>query len=536
MFNSGKKRLFALALAFALATGAMPLAAWSAGPPGEAKGKVAYNSSAAMMGFSETEVTQTTAFRYSDSWFAAPSTQFNHDLANMSLRLAISAWTSAQAYNEDNQNSPVLDKTGYTRAAQNVRDAYRAIGFQPLRYFHYDAPMDDEEDKAAFSFAEKRLQLGGKDTVLLALVIRGGNYGGEWVSNGNMGGGMNHAGFEAAANEIVKETEKRLKSYPKDVNVKLWATGYSRSAGILNLVAAALDRSIAAGESRLKKDGLFAYAFAVPANTKDPDAGDAMYSNIFNIINPVDVILIVPFDAWGFRRYGVTKYLRFLEKGEEYDRLDATYAKLFDGLIPEGAQFDAHLVTWENFITLYVINEIFPAFMTTTEGFSGIQPYLQNLLRGIFVQDSLMPDIATGNYRHVYDGIFGEDAIWAPVYLAAAALTLPVNAPAALLGRGQIIDPGVVTLVACIVEQLAVQVAMNPPTPANLVRSVPITLNALGRALYAGIGSDFSPANIVNNFMIAHSAESYLAMMGLPADAAYGSGEIRGLRLTEDSQ
>ena len=526
------KFFFALVLALALAVGMLPLTAWGAGPSGDINGKVTFNSSAAIMGLSDTELAQTTAFRYSDSWFAAPSTQFNHDLANMSLRLNIASWTSAQAYNADNKDSPVLGKTGYTRAAENLRDAYRAMGFTPLRYVHYDAPMDDEEDKAAFSFAEKRLKLGGKDTVLLALVIRGGNYGGEWVSNGNVGGGMNHAGFDAAAKEIVKETETLLKSYPKDLTVKLWATGYSRSAGILNLVAAALDKSIAEGKSRLKKDGLFAYAFAVPANTKDPDAGSAMYSNIFNIINPVDVILLVPFDAWGFRRCGVTKYLAFLEKGEEYDRLDAAYAAFFDGILPKDMKLDAHLVTWENFITLYVVNEIFPAFMTSTVGFSGIQPILQNLLRAFFVQDTLMPDISTGNYRHAYDGIFGGDALWAPVHLAALALTLPVNAPAALLGRGQVIDPGVVTLVACIVQQLAVQVAMNPPTPANLVRSVPITFNALGRAVWAAIGSDYSPASIVENFLVAHSAESYLALMSLPADTAYGSGEIRGLSIS----
>ncbi|MCL2299222.1 MAG: hypothetical protein FWC27_03635 [Firmicutes bacterium] len=528
-----KKRLhlkgfFALALALALTVGALP-PAW--GASGGIEGKVTYNSSAAMMGFSEAEVGQTISFHYSDSWFAAPSTRFNHDLANMSLRLAISAWTAAEAYNADNKNSPVLDKTGYTRAARNVRDLYKAIGFTPLRYFHYDAPMDDEEDKAAFSFAEKRLELNGRDTVLLALVIRGGNYGGEWVSNGNVGDGMNHAGFEAAATEAVKEAEKLLAAYPKNLAVKLWITGYSRSAGITNLAAAALDRSIAQGKSPLQKDNLFVYAFAVPANTKDPEAGGAMYSNIFNIINPVDVILLVPFDAWGFRRYGVTKYLGFLEKGAEYDRLDAVYAGLFDGLVPKGMTFDSHLVTWENFITLYVINEIIPAFMTTSEPLRGIQPYFQNLLRGIFVQDTLMPDIATGNYRHAYDDIFGENAIWGPVHLAAAALTLPLNGPAALLGREPVIDPGVVTLAACIVQQLAAQVLRTPPTPLNLLRSVPITLNALGRAVWAGIGSDFSPASIVNNFMIAHSAESYLAMMSLPADAAYGSGEIRGLRI-----
>jgi len=525
------KSIFALILVLALAVGVLPLRVWGAAQPGVITGNVTFNSSAGIMGLSDTELAQTTAFRYSDAWFAAPSTQFNHDLANMSLRLNIASWTSAEAYNADNKDSPVLDKTGYTRAAENLRDAYRAMGFQPLRYFHYDAPMDDEEDKAAFSFAEKRLKLGGEDTVLLALVIRGGNYGGEWVSNGNVGDGMNHAGFDAAAKEIVKEAEKLLQAYPKNLTVKLWATGYSRGAGILNLVAGALDKSIAEGKSRLRKDGLFAYAFAVPANTKAPDAGSAMYSNIFNIINPVDVILLVPFDAWGFRRYGVTKYLAFLEKGAEYDRLDAVYAKFFDGILPKDVKLGAHLVTWENFITLYVINEIFPAFMTTSGGFSGIQPILQNLLRAFFVQDTLMPDISTGNYRHAYDGIFGEGSLWAPVHLAAVALTLPLNAPAALLGRGQVIDPGVVTLVACIVQQLAVQVAMNPPTPMNLVRSVPISFNALARAVWAGIGSDFSPASIVENFLVAHSAESYLALMSLPADAAYGSGEIKGLRI-----
>jgi hypothetical protein len=449
----------------------------------------------------------------------------------MSLRLNIASWTTTEAFNKGNVNSPVLDKTGYTRAVKNLRDVYNAIGFKPLRYHYYDTPLDDEEDKAAFSFAEKRLKLDDKDTVLLALVIRGGNYGGEWVSNGNVGDGMNHAGFDAAAKEIVKETEKLLAAYPKGTSLKLWAVGYSRGAGILNLVSGALDKSVAEGKSRLKKDDLFSYGFAMPASTKDPEAGNAMYSNIFNVINPVDVILIVPFDAWGFQRYGVTKYLKFLEKGAEYDRLDAAYAKLFDGILPSDVKFDSHFVTWENFITLYVINEVFPAFMTSTAGYVGIQPYMQNLIRSFFVRDNFLPDIATGNYRHAYNGIFGDGGLWEPIHLAAVALTLPLNAPAALLGRDQVIDPGVVTLAACILRQLAIAVVSNPPTPINLARSVPTSFNALGRAVWAGLGSDFSPASIVENFLVAHSAESYMAIMGLPADTAYGDGKIKGLEI-----
>jgi hypothetical protein len=515
-----------------LLVASLSLGVLSAAPEKVITGKVRFNSSAGVMGLSEKEVSQTAAFRYSDSWFLEPGTKYHHDLANMSLRLNIASWTAAEAFNTNNKNA-VQDSIGFTKAAEFLRAAYRSIGFRPLHYYHYDAPMDEEEDKAAFSFAEKRVQLGGKPTVLLALVIRGGNYGGEWVSNGNVGEGQEHAGFSAAAQEITKKTEALLRSYPRSLRVKLWTTGYSRSGGIMNLVAGALDRSIAAGDSRLAKEDLYAYAFAVPASTRDPQVGDAKYENIFNVINPVDVIQILPFDAWGFRRYGQMKYLNFLnEKDDNYEQLDAAFGALFKGTYKKDQTFDLHLPTWENYIMLYLINEIFPSFMTSTSGYGTIQPTIQKALRGVFVENSLLPDISSGNYRHAFDGIFSEDGgLWDSVYLAVAVLTAPLNGPAALLGKEPVVDPGKLTLVACIAQQLWVQMLTNPPTPGNLLRSIPISTNALFRAAAAGVFSGFTPGKAMNSFMTAHCAESYLVLMSLPGAQAFSTGGIKGLKV-----
>ena len=524
------KAISALVLAMALALTAFAPAV-SAASAKVITGNVTFVSSADAMGLRENAVAQKASFRYSDAWFAAPATEYNHALARISLALQQSSWTAPQASNADNENSPKLDVTGRTRAAAYVHKLYQDIGFKPLRYAYYETPLSDESDKAAWSMAEKWLTLNGERCVLLAVTVRGGNYGAEWVSNGNVGDTGAHAGFENIAKDILPLVEKQIDSYAKNVTVKLWLNGYSRSGAVTNLMAGALGRDIAAGKSRLKKDNLFCYNFAVPLCTKDKQANEAMFSNIFNIINPVDVIMIAPFRGWGFKRYGIEKFLAFLEEGPEFDKLNAQYAKLFQGLGEK--EFTVHLATWEQFKVLYLIHALVPAFMDSTAGLMGFQEGMQNLIRSFFVKGTLVPDVTDGNWQGVYEGIFGEnDPLWRPVYLACSALVLPVNAPAALLGNGpDTIDPALLSLILCALERVGAALAKRPPNPLHIIASLPGVVVSIARYAAAKSDSD-EPQGFTDNIRVAHSPESYRVLMGRPESEAFGNGEIKGLKVT----
>jgi len=529
------KTFSALLLAAALAFGAFAPAAFAASAK-TITGTYTYTCSAAdAMGLAEEAKSVKGTFRYSDAWFAAPSTQYNHELARMSLALQMTCWTAADAVNADNENSPKLDGTGRTRAAAYVHQLYKDLGFTPLRYVRYDVPLADESDKVAWAMAEKRVTLDGKACVILSVSMRGGIYGGEWVSNGNVGNTDAHAGFKAASKELIDEIGKQVDSYPKDLCVKLWINGYSRSGSVGNLLAGALDKDIAAGRSRLVKNDLFCYNFAVPLCTKDRKANTDTFNNIFNIINPVDVVNIAPFRGWGFKRYGVEKFLDFLEPGAQYDKLNAQYVKLFQGIDEE--EFTLHLVTWDHFKVLYLINAIAPSFMGSTAELMGFQEGMMNLIRSFFVQRILTDDVADGNWKAVYDDIFGkDDPLWNPVYQVCSALVLPVNAPVELFGgKPNTIDPGLLSMIFCALSKVMGAFAQRPPNPLHIIASLPcVAVSVVRFATVGSAGGDEGEEaqGFTDNIIVAHSPESYTVLMGRPESEAFGNGEIKGMKVT----
>lgn len=523
------KALFALILAVMLCAGMMAPAAAAAKT---ITGTARYVSGSQAVGASEKSMVQTTKFEYSDAWFAAPSTTYNHALARMSLTMNKASWTAAEEMDSGNKNAKA-DAIGYASGAQYVDKLYKDIGFQPVKYAYYDAPLDDERDKCAYVIAEKWMTIGGKSCVVLSLTIRGGNYGGEWVSNGKVGDGPSHAGFQAAADDILPVLQKQIDSYGKNVTVKLWVNGYSRSGSVSNLLVAALDRGIAQGKSRLNKDDVYAYCFAVPLCTKDTDAQADIYSNIFNIINPVDIIMIAPMHGWGFGRYGVEKYLQFLEPGEEYDRLNAEYAKAFDGVCDD--EFSLNLVTWEQFKIMYLIAKIVPAAMPTTGDLMGFQEPMMNLIRSFFVQGVLIKNIEAGDWEAAYTGIIGKDpVVWEPGSRVAAKIAQPINTLGALFGgEEQTVDPGLLSMILCIGGRAAAQIVQTPPDLRQVAGNVPAVISALVR--YAAIADDSSDdeeaQGFVDNIKAAHTTESYMILMSVPEDQAFGTGETRGMKV-----
>ncbi len=241
-------------------------------------------------------------FGYSDAFFAASAYGYNHALAKMSLGAAISAFSAAES-------DKYWGEDGAFGREANAARLLNDIGFVNIRAYNYDKSLNDATDKAAFITGEKEIELNGEKQPIMAVFVRGGAYGNEWVSNFNVGETGNHKGFSNAAEEIVKTVEKNM----GDRDIKLWIAGYSRGAAVANIAAAKLGDG-----GKIKRDNIYAYTFATPQGAERSNCKNEKYGYIFNIINENDMVPLVVPSEWSFGRYGrdVT-FSQFAEFNEE---------------------------------------------------------------------------------------------------------------------------------------------------------------------------------------------------------------------------
>ena len=234
---------------------------------------------------------------FEDSYFDGPATEYNHQLAQASMGLAVAAFR------------PVFDKdiiSPSEHAIQFMKDC----GFTNI--------MTDDYDKnpslytvASIIGSKQMTDANGEPYTLIAVAVCGGGYSNEWLSNFTVGSGTRHEGFSSAANLV----ENRIFGYIGRANItgriKIWITGFSRSAAVSNITAADL---VDCGVFR--QEDIFAYLFATPRTTKDPKPGS--YDNIFNIVGQYDPVPQVPLSSWGFERYGINLYTSLWETDSDF--------------------------------------------------------------------------------------------------------------------------------------------------------------------------------------------------------------------------
>nr|WP_239471142.1 hypothetical protein [Olsenella uli] len=136
-----------------------------------------------------------------------------------------------------------------------------------------------------------------------------GSYGSEWLSNARIEGASDdvsgdHLGFSLAAEEIVADLEERAASEDPGVERTYLFCGHSRGAAVANLLASYADGGMGGAEAIASAESVRAYGFATPNCTSAADARSARYDNIFNVLNPSDVVTMLPPASWGYRRYG----------------------------------------------------------------------------------------------------------------------------------------------------------------------------------------------------------------------------------------
>ena len=231
----------------------------------------------------------TTSVNWDDAWFNTSSYTYNHDLATTAAALA------ASAYTEKNIEAALRDGLGF--------DSHASVEEHPS-----GGGYGGNYDQVGYSI-ETRTTANG--VPIIAVIVRGTPGNGEWLSNLNVADTLKgsdaetHEGFALAASKVLEA----FKSYVGDNDVDLdkarvLITGHSRGASVSNILGAELNDGNGNVNGALSPDRIYTYTFESPTTTLSSSRKSSSYDNIFNIVNPEDVITRVPLCEWGYGRYG----------------------------------------------------------------------------------------------------------------------------------------------------------------------------------------------------------------------------------------
>ena len=296
---------------------------------------------------------------WDDAWFDGDPRVYNHDLARASSVLAALAYAESGFYQSGSKTPPYMENVLHQLGFDMVE-----TGSYRFRSEVVDEVLDvmtQQSDGVAYGLARKELMPApdGTPRELIAVSVRG-SYGSEWLSNFNLGAGEaaaaaealadershDHTGYQVAALEILGELDAWVdEADARGAEVSVLLTGHSRGGAVAGLLAAMLDDRAAAGtgeDARTEADAaaqapmqraprVFAYTFASPRTTLNARGNDARYGNIFNIVNPADLVTNLPLESWGYVRYGVDVPLPSLD-GEGFGERFAAMQDAFEHL------------------------------------------------------------------------------------------------------------------------------------------------------------------------------------------------------------
>ena len=249
---------------------------------------------------------QTITVDYCDDWLLEPDDEYNHKLMQASFALAAAGFR---------------DKTkDITQRDFNILDFFAQAGFIEPRTIDFD--VTPSIDTIGTAIAHKPVG----DVILIAVSISGNNYQGEWAGNMTIDDENRVKGFNDAADKVFKRLNTYIRDHDLHGDLHLWTSGYSRAAAVTNDFAADATDS-----------GLFhavhAYTFATPRTTKEIDADH--YHNIFNLINPFDIVPMSPFPEWGFVRYGIDLFYPAIETNSNWFTLQDDAAEFITSVTNE---------------------------------------------------------------------------------------------------------------------------------------------------------------------------------------------------------
>lgn len=278
-------------------------------------------------------------FPYSDDYFEGPAIEFSQDLARASIGLAVSA------FRKKIEELPPQYET-YLKGA----------GFKDIHTFGYD--QETSADTLSGVIGHK--QIG--DTILIAAAPAGQDYLNEWAGNLEVGDEERHVGFNKAAGIMEEQILSYIDEHDLKGNMKLWLTGFSRASAVSNLTAAdMIDKGIF--------EDVYAYLFAVPRTTRDPDYWD--YSGIYNICGIYDPVPQIPPESWGYERYGMDLYMPTPEMNSNYPDLYINTVKVSEELTGDYKWYNPE-ISYQLHMIIEFIAELFPDSASYAERFQDI--------------------------------------------------------------------------------------------------------------------------------------------------------------------
>lgn len=272
---------------------------------------------------------QTITVDYSDDWLLAPDDVYNHKLMQASFVLAAAGFRD---------RTRELSQRDY-----NILDFYAQAGFREPRTYDFHVTPSIETIGTAIAYKK----VG--DATLIAVSISGNNYQREWGGNLTVDDDNRAAGFNYAADKVTDRLHAYIRDHDLHGNLRLWAAGYSRAAAVTNDFAAdAVDSGLF--------QAVYAYTFATPRTTREENAG--RYHSIFNMINPFDVVPMVPFPEWGFDRYGVDLFFPAIETNSRWymmqDKVEKEFFSATGEEIVFNPQINRNLHTFLDYLAFFI--------------------------------------------------------------------------------------------------------------------------------------------------------------------------------------
>lgn len=246
--------------------------------------------------------TSNVSFKMDYRWFFNDNSTYNAELSKMSLLLSSAIYPENDLGIWDSINK---DST----SGASLPTIMKFFGFSTPKKTKSLSDYYNDNHLSEVGVGHRTVTYKGTTKNILAVVVRGTNGTiEEWSSNFDIGNeseysrtpdwetDLNHAGFDIAANRIMRIVEDYMVTNNlSSSDTVFWITGHSRGAAIANIIGAYYEQ---------QNKAAYTYTFAAPNTTMSSNA--TSYHSIFNIVNSDDFVPCLPMATWGYTRYGHT--------------------------------------------------------------------------------------------------------------------------------------------------------------------------------------------------------------------------------------